>query len=185
MHTHFLVSFKQPCIIRSPSDLNNNSVLNVDQWTSNIWCQDACKELVEKTRELGFNLSRTFENHLKTLITQLRNVYSKNNCEKCMFGSPGEIRTPVSGSRARNAWPLHSAERIFFPPPGYPGWLEKRFTFLINSSPQFLLEQMSCMPNWSGVCSEKSLNLRMHCPSELTHQNRKSQDLYIETFTQH
>jgi post-segregation antitoxin (ccd killing protein) len=28
------------------------------------------KELVEKSRELGFNLSKTFENHLKYLITQ-------------------------------------------------------------------------------------------------------------------
>ena len=29
------------------------------------------KELVDKSKELGFNLSRTFENHLKHLITQL------------------------------------------------------------------------------------------------------------------
>jgi len=29
------------------------------------------KELVEQSRQLGFNLSRTFENHLKQLITQL------------------------------------------------------------------------------------------------------------------
>jgi hypothetical protein len=28
------------------------------------------KELVEKTRNLGFNLSKTFENHLKQLLTQ-------------------------------------------------------------------------------------------------------------------
>jgi len=29
-------------------------------------------ELVEKTKELGFNLSKTFENHLKQLIIQLQ-----------------------------------------------------------------------------------------------------------------
>jgi hypothetical protein len=29
------------------------------------------KEIVAKSRALGFNLSRTFENHLKQLITQL------------------------------------------------------------------------------------------------------------------
>ena len=60
-------------------------------------------ELVDKTRELGFNLSKTFENHLKTLTTQFQNVYSQNNRIEHGFGSPGEIRTPVSGSRARNA----------------------------------------------------------------------------------
>ena len=35
------------------------------------------KELVEKSKELGFNLSKTFENHLKQLITQI----SPCNCE--------------------------------------------------------------------------------------------------------
>ena len=28
------------------------------------------RDLVEKSKELGFNLSKTFENHLKHLITQ-------------------------------------------------------------------------------------------------------------------
>ncbi len=38
------------------------------------------KELVEKSKALGFNLSRTFENHLKQLITQLsKNQYSTQN----------------------------------------------------------------------------------------------------------
>ncbi len=60
-------------------------------------------ELVEKTRELGFNLSKTCENHLKQLITNFQVVSSLNSCEKCGFGSPGEIRTLVSGSRAHHA----------------------------------------------------------------------------------
>ena len=64
-------------------------------------------ELVEKTRELGFNLSKTFENHLKHLINQFQNVYSQNNCGDTVTGSPGEIRTLVSGSKARYACPLH------------------------------------------------------------------------------
>ena len=37
------------------------------------------KELVEKSKELGFNLSRTFENHLKQLISQLSNNNSTQN----------------------------------------------------------------------------------------------------------
>jgi hypothetical protein len=37
------------------------------------------KELVEKTRELGFNLSKTFENHLKHLLTQFPPVSTQNN----------------------------------------------------------------------------------------------------------
>ncbi len=59
-------------------------------------------ELVRKTRELGFNLSKTFENHLKQLINQFGNINTTNACESSVvFGSPGEIRTPVSGSRAQ------------------------------------------------------------------------------------
>jgi hypothetical protein len=59
-------------------------------------------ELVRKTRELGFNLSRTFENQLKQLINQLQNFNQLNNGENSVIiGSPGEIRTPVCGSKAR------------------------------------------------------------------------------------
>ena len=61
------------------------------------------KELVEKTRELGFNLSKTFENHLKMLINQFQHFNAANNCANHIIGSPGEIRTLVSGSRARHA----------------------------------------------------------------------------------
>ena len=32
-------------------------------------------ELVKKSRKLGFNLSKTFENHLKQLVNQLDNVW--------------------------------------------------------------------------------------------------------------
>jgi integrase/recombinase XerD len=39
------------------------------------------RDLVEKTRNLGFNLSKTFENHLKQLITQFSQVSTLNNCE--------------------------------------------------------------------------------------------------------
>ena len=37
------------------------------------------KELVEKARNLGFNLSKTFENHLKQLLTQFSTANSMNN----------------------------------------------------------------------------------------------------------
>ena len=37
------------------------------------------KELVEKSRELGCNLSKTFENHLKLLINRFSTVNSANN----------------------------------------------------------------------------------------------------------
>jgi len=46
-------------------------------------------EIVEKIRELGFNLSKTCENHLKHLINQFSSIYSVNNSEKCKIGSPG------------------------------------------------------------------------------------------------
>jgi len=38
------------------------------------------KELVEKSKDLGFNLSKTFENYLKQLINQFSTVNSANNC---------------------------------------------------------------------------------------------------------
>jgi post-segregation antitoxin (ccd killing protein) len=36
------------------------------------------KDLVEKSRNIGFNLSETFENHLKQLITHFSQVNSVN-----------------------------------------------------------------------------------------------------------
>jgi hypothetical protein len=52
------------------------------------------KELVEKSKEIGFNLSKTFENHLKHLMTQFLTVNSLNYFEntenkKIMVGLPG------------------------------------------------------------------------------------------------
>ena len=37
------------------------------------------KELVEKSKELGFNLSKTFENHLKHLVNGYSPVSMQNN----------------------------------------------------------------------------------------------------------
>jgi integrase len=39
------------------------------------------KELIEKSKALGFNLSKTFENHLKHLITQFSQSNSLNNSD--------------------------------------------------------------------------------------------------------
>jgi len=39
------------------------------------------KELVSKSKELGFNISKTFENHLKHLMTQFSTENSLNNFE--------------------------------------------------------------------------------------------------------
>ena len=49
------------------------------------------KDLVEKSKELGFNLSKTFENHLKRLMTQFSTGNSVNN-----FNST-ENKVPVVG----------------------------------------------------------------------------------------
>ena len=58
-----------------------NLVLNVDS------------ELVEKTRDLGFNLSKTFETHMKQLLTHYSVLNTDNNSESTvMFGRPGEMR---------------------------------------------------------------------------------------------
>jgi hypothetical protein len=52
------------------------------------------RELIEKSKALGFNLSKTFENHLKHLINQFSTCNSVNNVnspEKGMknMGLPG------------------------------------------------------------------------------------------------
>ena len=59
------------------------------------------KELVEKSKEMGFNLSKTFENHLKHLMTQLStensvnkvNFTLKNNVE---WAEPELNRRPLA-----------------------------------------------------------------------------------------
>ena len=57
------------------------------------------KELVEKTRELGFNLSKTFENTLKHLINTHSSVNPLNNSENsgiqgCWWAGPDLNRRP-------------------------------------------------------------------------------------------
>ncbi len=52
------------------------------------------RDLVEKSKEYGFNLSKTFENHLKHLITQFSEGNLVNNFdlaknEKSVVGLPG------------------------------------------------------------------------------------------------
>jgi hypothetical protein len=52
------------------------------------------KELDEKSKELGFNLSKTFENHLKQLMTQFSTGNSVNNFDSVenkvqLVGLPG------------------------------------------------------------------------------------------------
>ena len=70
------------------------------------------KELVSKSKELGFNLSKTFENHLKHLITQ----NSPNNNE-IKQGFPKNKRQMVgleefeSSSIAPEATSLDQASR--------------------------------------------------------------------------
>jgi post-segregation antitoxin (ccd killing protein) len=56
------------------------------------------KELVEKIRSLGFNLSKTFENTLKHLINTYSNVNSLNNensnIQGCWWAGPDLNRRP-------------------------------------------------------------------------------------------
>lgn len=51
------------------------------------------KDLVEKSKELGFNLGKTFENHLKHLITGYSAISMQNNVnlieKSFLVGPPG------------------------------------------------------------------------------------------------
>lgn len=44
-----------------------------------VWYPDP--ELVEKPREFGFNLSKTFENHQKGLVSHVGYVYGQNKSD--------------------------------------------------------------------------------------------------------
>lgn len=58
-------------------------------------------ELVEKTRELGFNLSKTFENHMKTLIIHFNNVYSQKGLrEDVMWWAGPDLNQRASARQA-------------------------------------------------------------------------------------
>ena len=74
-------------------------------------------EVLNKAHEIGLNVSQFCETALKHGITALESTVYKNYVEKggigtvgSDYGSPGEVRTPVDGSKARHACPLHSAE---------------------------------------------------------------------------
>ena len=59
------------------------------------------KDLIENTRELGFNLSKTFENTLKHLINTYSNVNHLNNNENsniqgCWWAGPDLNRRPLA-----------------------------------------------------------------------------------------
>jgi hypothetical protein len=69
-HNHQTYNIELPLAsapVQTQLSNKHNLVLYVDQ------------ELVEKTRNLGFNLSKTFENHLKHLLTQFSQFNSSNN----------------------------------------------------------------------------------------------------------
>jgi hypothetical protein len=50
-------------------------------------CLYVDKGLVEKSKELGFNLSKTFENHLKHLINEYSPVSMQNNANSTDYKS--------------------------------------------------------------------------------------------------
>jgi hypothetical protein len=59
------------------------------------------KELVKNSRELGFNLSKTFENHLKCLITQFStgnsaNSFDSSNKNAEWWAEPDLNRRPLA-----------------------------------------------------------------------------------------
>ena len=77
------------------------------------WCYLNVEQLKE-LQESG--VRQTFVQNVTQTVRQNENqdlgFFSGND------GSPGEIRTPVGGSKARHACPLQSAERFFLPSTG-------------------------------------------------------------------
>jgi hypothetical protein len=78
------------------------------------------KEIVEKSKELGFNLSKTFENHLKYLMRQLSIGNSINNFELCenkmnMVGLPETLASPRSQTATKLSWKQKSCKQLPLP----------------------------------------------------------------------
>ena len=78
------------------------------------------RELVEKSKSLGFNLSKTFENHLKHLITKFSTFNSVNNVnspEKGMKNmglpgfEPGSIEPKSTSLDQASRQPLFGVQR--------------------------------------------------------------------------
>ena len=71
------------------------------------------EELVRKSRELGFNLSKTLENHLKHLITQFSQCNQLNNPEsikdECFWWAGPDLNPDGFESRCL----LESAKNFF------------------------------------------------------------------------
>ena len=122
------------------------------------------KELVEKSREIGFNLSKTFENHLKHLLTQFSQVNSSNNARNDSnvsdwWAGPDLNRRPL----ARKANVLTKLD-------DRPSLSIKRFcSFLVfanercfQSFPNDLLATRSSMMS-SGFCNSASFALTSTC----------------------
>ena len=51
--------------------------------------------------------------HVYYMVSYKRGVLMTRNKHTCNCGSPGEIRTPVDGSKAHHACPLQSAKHFF------------------------------------------------------------------------
>ena len=80
------------------------------------------KELVEKSKEMGFNLSKTFENHLKHLINGYSLVSIQNNANYSEFKSilvgppgfePGSIAPEATSLDQTSRRPLHRFFALF------------------------------------------------------------------------
>jgi len=88
------------------------------------------KELAEKTKELGFNFSKTFENYLKQLLNQFfKRQFAESNC-----GSPE--RFELSAMQKCGFLETERTEPLDLNPFGYkyrrdplPFWCESRDIF--------------------------------------------------------
>ncbi len=74
------------------------------------------RALVEKSKSLGFNLSKTFENHLKHLITQFPSINSENTSDSTSkkgkwWSEPDLNRRPLA--RKAPEIPLENQEEMF------------------------------------------------------------------------
>ncbi len=130
----------------------HNLVLYVDQ------------ELVDKSRDLGFNLSKTFENHLKHLLTQFSSANSMNNYDSTSKSNEWWAEPDL------NRRPLARKANVLTKLDDRPSLSIKRFcSFLVfahercfQSFPNDLLATRSLMMS-SGFCNSASFALTSTC----------------------
>jgi intergrase/recombinase len=160
------------------------------------------KDLVEKSKALGFNLSKTFENHLKQLVTQFSTCNSLNNVDSTSKNVNWCGRRDLNpGSQAWKTppkeidwnefyiWMLkdhmteYSRNTVVYAKKYYQCLLSHDFTEMRDLKDTIrpnALKALSCLAKYLGIHEEFKLLVKNY---SLKWSGRKAEDLIINRIT--